>query len=345
MSSKKSLRIATVIVGYNSLADLPECLESLFGGTLKPTTVYFLDNSNEDGVIKYIKKHHSRVKIVENTENLGFARGNNVLVERALQDGCDAVFFLNPDTVVDKDCLHHLAERFTPTTLVQPLILLHQDGVATNLVNTAGNPLHYLGFSYAGGNNTPATQWTEERSVALASGAAVLVPAELLKKTGGFEESYFMYHEDVELSYRARSMGYNITCTPKAQVWHKYEFSRNSRKFFYAERNRLVFMFSSFNAKTLILTFPMFVATELMMLLFAALNGWFGAKALSTVSALGRIPYILRRRREIATWRTLPDKTLYPFFTARLSFSEVDGAAIRLFNVFSQAYWAVVSRL
>lgn len=344
MTAKKpSPKIAAIVVGYNSRKYLDECLGSLQKSSLKPA-VYFIDNGT-DGSVKYIQKNFPDVTAWNSGSNLGFAAGNNVAVERALADGAEAIFLINPDTVTAPDCLEKLWEHFDETTVVQPLVLLHKDGKATKLVNTWGNPLHYLGFSYAGGNNEPAPKDTEPREIMIGSGCALLIPAGLIKEAGLFDEKFFTYHEDVDTSLRWRIAGAKILCVPAAKVWHKYHFSRNPNKFFFFERNRALTILKNYQWKTILLALPMLVAVELLMLLYSVIGGFFGAKLRAYPSFWALIPHALKERRKVQKLRKVSDKQLYPLWTSQLKFSEVDNAAVKLFNVVSGIYWKIIRPL
>lgn len=336
--------LCVVIVGYQSQADLPDCLTSLFHSTYRNFSVFFLDNTGNSACAELIAQSYPQVTVVPNQKNLGFATGNNRVIQHVLDAKLpvDAFFLLNPDTVIEPDCLTQLAAKFSPTRILQPLILLHKDGQKTKLVNTFGNPLHYLGFSYAGGNGTPVPTHTAPQEIALASGAALLVPAALLRQIGLFDESFFMYQEDTDLSWRCRLVGATIQCIPTALVWHKYHFSRNTNKFFYAERNRLSFLIKNLQAGTLFLIAPALILTDVFMLLYAILGGWGWTKIRANLQFISRLPATLSQRRSIQVMRTVSDAELASLMTAKLSFSEVDGLPIKLYNLFSNIYWLCI---
>lgn len=336
--------VAAIVVGYNSKEYLKECFDSLLAGTITPR-LYFLDNASTDGSAAWVKEHYRQIELIESAHNLGFAGGNNLAIREALQDGCEAVFLINPDTITDPHCLEELLADWNYQDVRQPLILLHKDGKKTELVNTWGNPLHYLGFSYAGGNGEPAPTATEPHEIMLASGAAVLIPATLFKKSGFFDESFFMYHEDADLSLRFRIHGAIIMNVPKAKVWHKYHFSRNPKKFFYFERNRALTLLKNYQWRTLLLIFPMLVLVELMMVAYSVIGGFFFEKLKAYPATLGLVPHALRERQKVQKLRARSDRELYPLWTGVLRFSEVDNPAVTAFNLLGNAYWRLIKAL
>ncbi len=97
---------------------------------------------------------------------------------------------------------------------------------------------------------------------------------ETFELLGGFTEKLFMYQEDLELGWRARLHGLRVVVNPAADVYHEYEFGRNPRKHYLLERNRLVFVLSSFSPRLLLLLAPVLVSAEAGMLALSLKEGW-----------------------------------------------------------------------
>lgn len=331
--------IAIIIVGYNNKKDLEDCLKSIAQSTYKKYRIIYVDNSSSDGSAEYVKKFHRNAVVIKN-KNTGYAGGNNVGIRYALRTlQSDYIFILNPDTIVEKNCLKTLLKHGDKHTIVQPLILLNKNGRNTQSINSAGNYLNFLGFSYCGMYRKRASQ-AKNNDVVVASGAAVLVPTSVFKKVGYFDESFFMYHEDVDLFWRARRAGFNIRLVANAFVWHKYSFSKNKNKMFYAERNRLLFLFKNFSLKYRLLVLPIMAVNESAMLFYALSNGWLTEKIRSYASAFA---IILER----ANKRKLPYKesNLKKFLSAPLQFSEINSILFRPYNVLLKTYWWLIKWL
>lgn len=336
--------IAAILVGWNSRAYLEDSLGSLAASRGVDFRVIFVDNCSTDDSVEFVRRRYPDVTIIQNQENAGFCRGNNIGIAAALEMGAEAVFLVNVDTVVEPDCLQRLQAELREDRLVQPLILLHpREG--EELVNTSGGTLHYLGFSYCSDYRSPSHRIDGERRMLIASGAAVLIPAAVVRRVGAFDESFFMYHEDVDLTWRARLAGFEIRLVPEAKVWHKYEFSRNSRKMTLGERNRWYFLLKNFQGKTLLLILPFALLNELLILLFALKEGWLGGKLGSYGTLLRRLPDLLRSRQEIQRLRRVSDRELCTGMGAELQFSEVKIPAVVLYNAASRAYWNLIRRM
>lgn len=114
------------------------------------------------------------------------------------------------------------------------------DEVYALLVNACGNEMHYTGITSCRGLGMPTEAFTGLHEVPLVSGAAFIARRGLLNNLGQFDELFFMYHEDTDVSLRARSRGHRILCAASAVVTHHYELQMSPTKFYYLERNRLL---------------------------------------------------------------------------------------------------------
>jgi GT2 family glycosyltransferase len=340
----KNPSVAVVIVGYQSRDYIEECLTSLYHSSYENYQVIFVDNSPEDGSSAFVRECFPKTIVIENPANLGFASANNIGAHRAKELEAEYIFLLNPDTVTDEGCLSELARNSSASTVCQPLILLHK-GKKTNLVNTAGNMVHYLGFSYVGGYKQKVEEFTRPKSISAVSGAAFFAPLDAYLSQGGLDESYFTYHEDTDLSWRLRMTGCRLILVPSARVWHKYSFSKSKRKYFFVERNRLLFMTKCYKLKTLLLILPLAIVIELMMCLFSIIGGWPMEKLKSYGSFFANLPQILKKRSAIQKQRTLTDRNLLPAFSSSLKFEEVSVPGLGVLNFVLTSYWKLISHL
>ncbi len=335
--------IAIIVIGTNNLSFLPDCFRSISRSDYRNYTIIYVDNGSTDGSVEYVKNNFPDTMIIENKANLGFPEANNVGIRKAIKLGARYVMILNPDTLVDSRCLSSLMAKANDKTILQPLILLH-DGHKTNLVNTGGNILHILGFSYCGDYRLDA-RLIKEKSIALSSGAAALIPMAIIKKVGLFDDTFFLYHEDVDLFWRSRMYGFDIVLEPKALIWHKYSYSRNLNKMYYVERNRLAFITKNFQLRTILLLLPLGFMTELAMLVYSLKEGWFSKKAASYFGYIKMVPILLRKREKIQKNRKKSDRELLTNYgSSVLNFSEVTIPAARYLNNLIDAYWHFIRK-
>jgi GT2 family glycosyltransferase len=214
------------------------------------------------------------------------------------------------------------------------------------LLNSAGNPVHVLGLSWAGHLGEPAAGFPTERRIASASGAAIAVRREVWNALGGFTERFFAYCEDADLSLRCWQQGWDVVYVPDAVVAHHYEFSRNPLKFYLLERNRLVMVLSVYETRTLLLLSPALLAFEVAMLAVAVVNGWLPAKLKGYRWLLAERRWLRAHRRDVQRVRTRRDRDLAGLLTARFDQSVLPlprGGG--LLNTAMNAYWGGVRRL
>ncbi|HLD31951.1 MAG TPA: glycosyltransferase family 2 protein [Patescibacteria group bacterium] len=221
------------------------------------------------------------VTILAPETNLGFSGGNNLGMNWAKENGFDYVFLHNADGFLAPGCLENLIQVFVSDSkigVVQALVHLYPE---QELINSAGNSFHFLGFGYCRGYRQPAAglKLPVISEISYASGAAVCLRTDLLKEHGLWDEDFFMYHEDLEYSFRLRSLGYRIVLASQAVFYHQYQFSKSISKYYWMERNRYGVMLMFFRWPTLFLLLPLAVVLELGLWLFAARGGWLKEKA------------------------------------------------------------------
>lgn len=339
-------RVAIVVVSYESSRDIDACLSSLASLDRGTAQVIVVDNASRDGTVSQVRERFPWVKLVESPTNLGFAGGNNAGIRLALDDGAEYIYLLNPDAFVDASFLDEalaVAERDPRAAAVQSLILLASH---PETVNTAGNEIHFLGFGYCGRfraarNAIPL----EPAEIAFASGAGVLLRAAALREVGAFDEALFLYQEDLDLGWRLRLAGWRSVLAPRSVVWHRYEFSRNTGKYFYLERNRYLVLGKNLSLRSLALLAPLLLAAELGVLAIAAFSGWLPEKLRANRALLRRRSWehVRAERTRIACLRRVGDREATRLFTHRIAFDGVPGGAVAALTApVMNAAWRVV---
>jgi len=240
--------LAVVVVGYGSSALLAENLAPLTRRLAGARTVV-VDNRTTDDERQAMRRLAAEEgwELVEPGENLGFGLGMNAGAERALAGGADQLLLLNPDATIEPDDVETLRRSAAgePLALLAPRILRPDgsvwfDGTDLHLADgriTASRKREQLGV-------VDAEQWL--------SGACLLVTAELWRRIGGFGDAYFLYWEDVELSFRARRAGGRVEVVPGATAIHaeggtqgaghaSSGQAKSATYYYFNIRNRLVF--------------------------------------------------------------------------------------------------------
>ncbi len=273
--------LSLILVAYNSLTDLQRCLSSIDQQqdfAAEELEIIVVDNHGHDGVSDWLSATYPTVILLPNPANTGYAGGNNLGLARATGQW---VLFLNPDTYLAPGCLARLmaTAHAHPTAFLNPK-LLNPNGT----VNACGNECHYTGITTCRGLNQPANRYTTLEAVPLLSGAALMAPTAAVRALGGFDERFFMYFEDADLSFRARLAGHPLLCEARAEITHFYRLGLSPQKFYYLERNRLLTFRKNFSQRTWRQLLPGLLLTE----------------ALTWAFALRGVPYLRARVRTYA---------------------------------------------
>jgi GT2 family glycosyltransferase len=275
------LRVAVVVVTYEAERFVEDCFGSLRRADVAGASVEVIavDNGSRDGTVRLLRERFPEVTVIENGRNLGFAEGNNVGIRLALERGAEFVYLLNPDTEVAPGFLREALEvaRARPDDgAVQSLLLLADE---RDLVNTAGNAVHFLGLGYCTRFREPAASVPDAPAeIAFASGACVLLRASALRAAGLLDEALFLYQEDLDLGWRMRLAGWGAVLAPRSLVFHEYAFSRNPEKFYFLERNRALVLLKNLRLRNLLLLSPALLAGEIGLAAVALRGGWFRQK-------------------------------------------------------------------
>ena len=339
-AAPESRFLSVVVVAYHSGPALQRCLRALREDAPE-AEVIVVDNGAADGEVVE-QERWGRLRLVDPGANLGFAGGANL---GAAEAGDDVLVFLNPDTVVGPGALRRLAR-----TLEDPAVGIAMPRLRLldrpELLNSGGTVVHVSGLAWAGRFGEPAESIHALEDVTAASGAALATRRETFEALGGFTDELFMYQEDVELSWRAHLAGLRVVVDPGADVFHEYEFGRHPSKIALLERNRLIFVLTSYSLRLLFLLGPLLVLVELAMLLLSARRHWFRGKLGGWWWCLRHVRWLAGHRRETKRLRRVRDRDLARFLTPVLDPAMVDAPrGVNAANAVFGRYWTLVRRL
>ncbi|MEI6756026.1 MAG: glycosyltransferase family 2 protein [bacterium] len=211
---------AIIVPNWNGKESLGACLDSLLVQSVK-STVIVVENASTDGSLEYIKKSYPAVELVVNKKNLGFAGGVNSGIKRALELKCDAVALFNNDAVADKNWLETLVAKLKSDDALGIVTgkLMGENGVK---LDSTGDQYTVWGLPYPRGRGEKdAGKYDKSEEVFAASGGASLYRATMLKEIGLFDEDFFAYYEDVDISFRAQLAGWKVVYEPAAVAYHQ----------------------------------------------------------------------------------------------------------------------------
>ena len=252
MDTLKELpEVSILILNWNGLTDTLECLASLKKIDYPNYQIIIVDNNSSGDDVNIIKKEYGDfVTVIKNSQNLGFAEGNNVGLRFIFEKReSKYVFLLNNDTTVKVDFLSQLvkvAESDESIGMVGPEIHLYDEA---DKIHSRGGVINlFTGWHFVGGSfHRPPYNDDSKFVLNYYSGAAVMIRTDVIKKVGSFDPDYFYYTEDVDLGYRIFQAGYKIVCARKAIIYHKEGRSvggniRNPKTAYFETRNALLFV-------------------------------------------------------------------------------------------------------
>jgi len=338
--------VVVIIVTYNNRQQIGDCLQSVQNQTFKGGyQVVVVDNSSTDNTAQFVQKNFPAVILLQNKNN-GYAGGNNLGIIWAKNQGFSRVVLLNPDMIVAPDWLDELvkvAESSPRIGMVQAKVLFFEEKYR---INTIGNPLHFVGFSWSGGFKQLSSKYLNSVPISVASGSSVLIKTELLDKIGLFNEKYFMYHEDVDLSWRTWLAGYQVYLAANAKAYHKYSFSFGTKKFYYVERNRLALIFTNYRLLTILFLLPFILFTEVAMLVYAFFTGWTKYKLKSWLGFVWLLPNIISRRWSLRKIRKVKDRDIFSLQIAKLEFEAISSPFLKYaYNPLAVIYFNFIKLL
>jgi GT2 family glycosyltransferase len=223
MEGGETPHVAVVVLCWNGRDDTIACLASLERMRWERLSVIVVDNGSTDGTIKAVREQFPDVTAIRSAENLGFAEGNNVGLRAALDAGADHVLLLNNDTLADEGLIEALIDeaRLRPDAgALCPLIRYVDPPDRIWYAGARFDPRAIHNGRHTGYGERDAGQYHSVREIGRATGAAMLVPREVVERVGYLDRRLFLQVEDVEWSLRMRAAGYRILFVPAGQVWH-----------------------------------------------------------------------------------------------------------------------------
>lgn len=260
-----TLGVVTVVT--NEKFNLDIFFSSLSLQTFKDFTLYFVDNFSTDGSQEYFKKLNSvnqlDVKYITLKSNFGFSGGSNIGAKEAINDGCKYLFILNNDVEAEPACfeeLIQLIENDDNIACTGPLLFMHKKE-RPGIIQEYGGKIDFkhgeLEKFYTVRNinevNLPEILETD-----FIGGGVCFIRSDVFNKAGMFEESYFGYFDEIDLSYRLKVLNnYKMFVTSRAVAYHNHSVENKSkerwyREYYLSERNKFLY-FKKFGLKSSVL--------------------------------------------------------------------------------------------
>lgn len=223
---KLNKKICAIILNWNNYPNTRDCIESLRRSSCELSMIILIDNNSQDDSLNKLKRDYSdneKIAFFKNDHNMGFAKGVNVGIKRALEEGVEFIILVNNDAVLDENCI---------AILTRELNSRNKSGLAGPLINYYYTPKKIW---QAGGrfskiksglvipykNKSDRYIDFDTKEVSFLSGCVLMIKRELLDTIGLFDENFFFYGEDLDLCLRTASSGYKILFVPQAKALHK----------------------------------------------------------------------------------------------------------------------------
>jgi len=245
------MKIGIVTVTYNSQKDIGRLLDSIKIQDYKNLSVYVVDNNSTDRTLEIVSEYNLvlPIRLIPSLVNNGFARGNNIGIQIAMDESCELVFILNPDMQLEKNCIDILVKRIISDEkigVIGPVVLFSDK--PGRVIQSYGIKANFRTQKKAApfSNSRWSTEIPSEIYVDYLIGGAMMIKSKVLSLTGFFEEDYFMYNDELDLAYRVRKSGYKTVCVRDAMATHYHDFSNKNRSghnlmYYYIVRNRYLY--------------------------------------------------------------------------------------------------------
>lgn len=265
LSRMKTPKVSIITVNFNGREFLKNFFTSLKQLAYPNWELILVDNASTDDSVEFIKaKFPSTLRLIENKENLGFARGNNQAVKVA--EG-KYLFFLNNDTKIDPEAVAVLVGEMEKNPKL---------GIGGGRIMSYDGRRHFhtgIGIDIFG---YPIV-W---KKIFYIEGSALMIRKELFERLGKFDPKYFMFHEDIDLAWRVWLSGYQVKAFPQAIVCHlgggkasggerkKGRYRSSYLRRYHSERNNLSTLLKNYQPLTLLFILPFYFLISLIEVLF-----------------------------------------------------------------------------
>lgn len=223
-------QLSIIIVNFNTRKLLSDCIESIYQTTKKVNfEIIVIDNNSQDDSISHLAKNYPQVKLIQNKNNLGFGKANNQGAKIAKGD---FLLFLNSDTILNPDCLDYFFSdlKLDKNTIYAAKLLNKDNSIQPSAgfsptINRIKNQMLFLDDLPFFANSQKYQQsnpdfYTKNQEVEWVTGAFILMPRNLFIKINGFDESIFMYGEEVDLCFRAIKAGASVKFLTAPSLCH-----------------------------------------------------------------------------------------------------------------------------
>ena len=309
----ENLLVSVIVLNYNAGELLLNCIESIKKSAYKNLEIIVVDNISTDKSQKICKEKYPDIKLIQNDENFGYCEGNNIGIRKAKGD---FIMILNPDTIVEPNCIRELifAHERLGEGLYQPKILSLNE---KQVLQSTGNMLHVFGFGFAKDKGRKDEEIGEEiKKIGYASGTCLFTSKSVLEKVGLLDSFLFLYHDDLDLGWRASQIGINSYYVPKSKIYHveSYSLKWSAKKFYWLERNRKYCLLTHYSKDTYAKIHSSLCLVDFFVWFFYISKGFLGAKIKAELDIRKNREFIETKYQELEKKKIIPDEKLIQEF-------------------------------
>lgn len=303
-------KVSVIIPHHNGPDILNACLNSVLQTRYGDFEIIVVDDRSSDNSIKIVHDVFPMVNLVSTSSNVGFGSSCN---QGARTAKGDIFVFLNNDTIVEPNWLSELVNTMEEydARLATPKILSMKN---KSRVNAAGGICDILGVGWNRGNGCVADGQFDKPEMVFYGSACLAVRRDVWEETGGYDESYFMYMEDVDLCWRAKLLGYDTLYVSSSVIYHHWRESTKDPYFIvrYVFRNNLKTILKNYSTRTLLLILPLYGAIRLGELIFflSRSRKTFDIMLSGVLWNVRSLTQILTQRRGIQKSRRIKDRRI-----------------------------------
>ncbi|MCD7893358.1 MAG: glycosyltransferase family 2 protein [Erysipelotrichaceae bacterium] len=212
--------ICIIIINYQTYLDTYETIMSLQNQSLKNFDILLIDNgSSDDSGIKLKNDLNNLCEVMLLEKNVGFSAANNIGIEYAKANNYKYIMFLNSDVIADEFLVEELFNNCVDSTLVVPKCYFYYN---KEYIWDFGAEYTCFGSIYNYGyGKKDSEKYSKKEKRSLATGCCIMTKINTFNKIGCWDEDYFMYREDTDLSLRCKKNNVYIYAIPNAKLWHK----------------------------------------------------------------------------------------------------------------------------
>jgi hypothetical protein len=353
-----SKKVGIILINYKDYAErfLKACRDSLRRQDYPAgfMNIYIIDNASTPETLEYLKTNYPEAHILARPDG-NYSAANNFGFNQAIKDGCEYLVTVNMDTEMAPRWLSELVKALDnnqEAAIAQSKILLFprtDEEREKPRLNSLGNIIHFLGFGFTSGYGEPDREIGGYPEIkGYTSGCSFIIRAAVFQKVGGYNEEFYMYHDDIELSLKIRLAGHKIILASQSVIFHKYEFSRSVRMLYYMERNRYLTLLIYYPARIFWLAALPLICMGLVMFFYSLTNGWFKEylKIWGYFSRRSTYVKIRAARQEVEKISTVKFSEIARDFTGKIEFQEIANPLLKYIgNPLMTLYWNLVKRI